>query len=430
MAQTPNIAPYAEPLWSSRGYSPYHNETHFRLRKEVREYVDNEIIPYAAEWEKTGHIPQEPIKKFADRGYMAASIFPLAAEYLGSLRLPGDIDPSQWDAFHDMVFMDEIARCGYLGVIWGLACGNIIGFPPVINYGTPEQKRRFVPDVLQGKTRFCLGVTEPDAGSDVAGITTTAVREGNIYRVNGSKKWITNGIFADYVTAGVRTGGPGAKGLSVLVIPLKAKGVTCKKMDNSGVNASGSTFIELDDVEVPVENLIGREGQGFEIITSNFNHERIWLACTALRLARLSVRDAYLHAISRETFGKKLIDNQVIRQKLAVSGRKIESTEALLEQLVYIIDAAKRKGNQLPPGIGGLVANAKVLAGNTLEKVNRECQQIMGGQGYNKNGRGALVEQISRDLRVLVVGGGSEEILTDFAVKEEAKLCRKTGSKL
>lgn len=170
---------------------------------------------------------------------MAASIFPLAAEYLGSLRLPGDIDPSQWDAFHDMVFMDEIARCGYLGVIWGLACGNIIGFPPVINYGTPEQKRRFVPDVLQGKTRFCLGVTEPDAGSDVAGITTTAVREGNIYRVNGSKKWITNGIFADYVTAGVRTGGPGAKGLSVLVIPLKAKGVTCKKMDNSGVNASG-----------------------------------------------------------------------------------------------------------------------------------------------------------------------------------------------
>lgn len=138
-----------------------------------------------------------------------------------------------------------------------------------------------------------------------------------------------------------------------------------------------------------------------------------------------------MHATTRETFGKKLIDNQVIRQKLSVSGRKIESAQALLEQLVYIIDAAKRQGGQTPPGVGGLVANAKVLAGNALEEASRECQQIMGGQGYNKNGRGALVEQISRDLRVLVVGGGSEEILTEFAIKEEAKLCkRKTESKL
>lgn len=172
-------------------------------------------------------------------GYMAASVYPLAMEHIGSLRLPGGVDPNEWDSFHDLVFMDEMARCGYLGPIFGLSCGNIIGLPPVINYGSAEQKRKFVPDVLHGRTRFCLGVTEPDAGSDVAGITTTAVREGRIYRCNGSKKWITNGIWADYCTMAVRTGGAGAKGLSVLVVPLKAKGVTLKRMENSGIHASG-----------------------------------------------------------------------------------------------------------------------------------------------------------------------------------------------
>ena len=170
---------------------------------------------------------------------MAAAVYPLAVDYLGPLRLPGDIAPKDWDGFHDLVFIDEIARCGFLGVNWGLSCGNVIGLPPLIIHGSAEQKSRFIPDVLQGRTRFCLGVTEPDAGSDVAGITTTAVREGNIYRVNGSKKWITNAIFGDYSTMAVRTGGPGAKGLSVLIVPLKAKGVTLKKIQNSGVQASG-----------------------------------------------------------------------------------------------------------------------------------------------------------------------------------------------
>lgn len=164
---------------------------------------------------------------------------------------------------------------------------------------------------------------------------------------------------------------------------------------------------------------------------TDFNHERIWLACTALRLARVSVRDAYLYAITRETFGKKLIENQIIRYKLSMAGRKIESAQALLEQLVNIINVTKSQGAPLPPGMGGLVAQAKVLTCQVLEQVNRESQQIMGGQGYNKGGRGATIEQISRDVRVLVVGGGSEEILTDFAFKEEAKLCGgKTKSKL
>lgn len=170
---------------------------------------------------------------------MAASIFPLAAQHLQGLRLPGGVPAGEWGEFHDLVFMDEMARCGYLGVIFGLACGNIIGMPPIIRFGNATQQRLYIPDVLAGKKRFCLAVTEPDAGSDVAGLTTTAKRDGDFYIVNGAKKWITNGLWADYCTAAVRTGGPGQKGISALIIPLNSPGITRKRLYNSGVSASG-----------------------------------------------------------------------------------------------------------------------------------------------------------------------------------------------
>lgn len=366
---------------------------------------------------------------------------------LDEIVLPAGISSREWDAFHDLIIIDEIARCGYLGVIWALTCGNSIGCPPVVNFGTEKQQRRFLPDVYSGKTRFCLGVTEPDgksakalgsnssadgivAGSDVAGLTTTAVRKGNVYIVNGAKKWITNGMSADFTTAAVRTGGPGKNGISALVIPLSAKGVTRRKIANSGVNASGSTYLEFDDVEVPIENLLGKENDGFRIIMSNFNHERLWLACTSLRMARVCAEDAYAYAISRETFGKKLIENQIIRAKISAFGRHIEPTHAYMEQLVYMLHDAKDTEAMSALWIGGLIANLKVAAGRVLEFVNREAQQVLGGAGYSKSGKGARIEQISRDVRVMVVGGGSEEILQDLAVVQEMKSSKARAAKL
>ncbi|KAJ1324045.1 acyl-CoA dehydrogenase [Microdochium nivale] len=423
--------PFADPLWLTRGVSPYYSESHRRLQKEVRTYVDTHISPNCEEWEKKGSVPREAHERHAKLGYVAVAVYPLARDHIGSQRLPADISPYEWDAFHDLIVIDELARCGYLGIVWALGCGNSIGAPPVVNFGSAEQKQRFLPDIVTGRQRFCLAVTEPDAGSDVAGITTTAERKGDKYIVNGSKKWITNGIFADYCTAAVRTGGPGTGGISALVISLKAPGVTCRKIDNSGVHASGSTYIEFDDVEVPVSNLLGFENKGFPIIMRNFNHERLWLACTALRMARVCAEDAYIHATTRETFGKKLIENQVIRAKFSTMGRLLDSTYAWMEQLVYMAQQEKAAGKNLDTGIGGLFANLKVLAGQTLEKVNREAQQVLGGLGYSKTGRGARIEQISRDLRVMVVGGGSEEILTDLSVNQEIKASkRREGARL
>ncbi|KAJ5385963.1 hypothetical protein N7509_008504 [Penicillium cosmopolitanum] len=415
--------PFADPLWLNRQSSPYYKESHRRLQREVREYVDNSITPFCEDWEKAGSIPPRFIQtKHAELGYTAVASFPLAAQYLHGQRLPGDINPLEWDGFHDLIVIDELARCGYLGIVWGLGCGNSIGGPPVIQFGSEEQKCRFLPEMLKGKIRFCLGVTEPDAGSDVAGITTTAERKGDVYIVNGAKKWITNGMWADYCTAAVRTG-ERPQDISALIIPLKVPGVTCKRIHNSGVHASGSTYIELDQVEVPVANLLGEENKGFPVIMNNFNHERLWLACTSLRMARVCAEDAYQHAITRETFGKKLIENQVIRSKFSAMARSLDSAYAWMEQLVYMHQDTKENGTDA--GMGGLFANLKVLAGRTLEMVNRESQQVMGGLGYSKNGRGARIEQVSRDVRVMVVGGGSEEILSELAVNQEIKHMKK-----
>lgn len=277
---------------------------------------------------------------------------------------------------------------------------------------------------LQSKIRVLIcGL----AGSDVAGIKTTAVRKRDHYIVNGSKKWITNGIWTDYVTAAVRTGGPGAGGVSLLIIPLKIEGVSTRQMFNSGVGASGSTFITFEDVRVPVENLIHKENRGFEVIMSNFNAERKGIATQAIRLSRVCAEDAWKHACTRETFGKKLIENAIIRAKFVKMGRMIEPAQAFLEQLTWLIELSRKNGGKDGDlvRIGGMTAMLKVVATRCLEKCVREAQQVMGGLGYARGGKGGRIEAISRDVRVMAVGGGSEEIMSELALREESKDLRK-----
>ncbi|RMZ77697.1 hypothetical protein DV738_g4333, partial [Chaetothyriales sp. CBS 135597] len=182
---------------------------------------------------------------------------------------------------------------------------------------------------------------------------------------------------------------------------------------------AGSTFIEFDEVEVPVENLIGPENGGFALIMSNFNPERLSLATMSIRLSRVCIFDAYNYALERETFGKKLIEHHGIKQKFAEMGALVEPAQAFLDQLCYIIETSQTSGVEVR--IGGMTALLKVMSTRCLEKVVRECRQILGGAAYNKSGKGARLEQISRDVGVYVIGGGSEEIMTDLAVREEAR---------
>ena len=182
---------------------------------------------------------------------------------------------------------------------------------------------------------------------------------------------------------------------------------------------TGSTFITFEDVEVPIDHLLGKENEGFKLIMSNFNPERLTLATAAIRLSRVCVQDAYDYACERETFGKKLIEHEAIRTKFGKFGQLIEPAQAFLEQLCYIVETSRVTGTEV--NVGGMTALLKVMSTRCLEKTCREAQQIMGGAGYAKSVKGARIEQISRDVRVHVVGGGSEEIMSSLAVRQEAR---------
>ncbi|KAL5117381.1 hypothetical protein ACEQ8H_004697 [Pleosporales sp. CAS-2024a] len=425
-----NLGPWAEPSWYSSLASPYYNESHKKLRNALRSYVDDNVKPYMLEWEEQGEAPAEARLQWAQTGFAFGDV---PAQYRPrNVPGPAGIPVGELDVFHLVVSTDEGSRIeGGVGI--ALGGGSVIGAPPIIHHGTEEQKQKWLPGLFTWETSFCLGITEPSGGSDVANMLTTATRspDGTYYIVNGYKKWITGMPWATHMTTAVRTGPPdsGARGLSVMVIPTSSPGLTWRRIPNSGQKSGGASFVELDHVSVPVANLVGTENDGFRIIMTNFNKERFIMSIGCNRKARTCLSESFDYASKRHTFGKPLVANQVIAHKLATVGRYVESHWAWLEQLAYHIQQS-RAGWQ-DPDIAGQIALAKVHGGRILEMANREAQQILGGAGYQKGGGpGAIVEQISRDLRMMVVGGGSEEIIADLAVRQEVGLARRRGWKL
>lgn len=271
----------------------------------------------------------------------------------------------------------------------------------------------------------------------MANLQTTAEKsidgDTEIYIVNGSKKWITGASWATHMTTAVRTGGPGsgARGISILAIPLSAAGVRITKIHNSGQNAGGSSLVILDGVRVATaSHLIGRENGGWEIIMRNFNKERYLMVVACNRKARTCLSHAFAYAGRRETFGKPLLANQVIRRKFAEVAHRMEAHWAWMETIAWSVKMSE--GGWWSEDIAGRIALAKVQGAQILELAAREAQQVFGGAGYQRggDGNGGVVEQISRDLRMMVVGGGSEEILEDLAVRQESLVAVRKGWKL
>ena len=287
--------------------------------------------------------------------------------------------------------------------------GFAFGIPPIIKFGSKQLQERFLPDLLTGKKRSCIAITEPEAGSDVANITTTATKseDGKYYIVNGTKKWyalshlhiailsniyrITNGIWSDYTTMAVRTGGPGAAGLSVLVVPLKGyPGVNMRRLKVGGQVSGGTTYIELDDVKVPVENLIGKEGEGMRIIMTNFNHERLVITVGVVRQARVALSSAFSYCLKREAFGKTLMDQPVVRHRLAKAGAELETMHAWVEQILYqLCHLSKEEADRQ---LGGLTAMAKAKSSMVLNECAQCAVLLFGGNGFTRSGQGEVVE--------------------------------------
>jgi alkylation response protein AidB-like acyl-CoA dehydrogenase len=420
------LAPWEEPSFNYL-HSPYYNESHKRLRNYVKNYVDQNIRPHSLEWEAAGGAPRSEAKKWVRTGLSFTDVPP---QYRPKdFPNPAGIPVSELDVFHLLVSTDQTARVEG-GVMASLGGASVIGAPPVIHHGTEEQKQKWLPGLFDWSISFSLGITEPGAGSDVANIKTSAAKttDGNFYVVRGFKKWITGTPWATHMTTAVRTGGPGMGGISVLVIPMDSPGVSWQRISNSGQGGGGASLVELDDVKVPAENLLGRENEGFKIIMTNFNKERFILSIGCNRMARECLSTALRYAHDRETFGKPLIKNQIIRHKIAAVAREVEAHWAWLEQIAYHIQHSEDSWNG--QDVAGRVALAKVKGGRLIEKAAREAQQILGGAGYQRGGIGARVEQLSRDLRMMVVGGGSEEIIEDLAVRLEIMNASRKGWKL
>jgi len=408
-----DLVPYCDPNWYQGWNSCFYTESHLKYRAQVREFIEKEVTPNVAEWDEKGEMDNNIFRKAYKAGILPGVIGPPWPEkYVG----PG---PEGFNAFHELILLDEMGRCGSGGVLWGLYAGLSIGLPPVFLFGADHLKEKVGKDCLMGEKFICLAISEPEAGSDVANLTTTARREGDYYIVNGSKKWITNGIFSDYFTTAVRTGGPGHGGISMLLIEKTFPGVTTRKMKCMGVWPSGTTYVTFEDVKVPVTNLIGKENEGFKYIMYNFNHERWSLIVQANRLARCCYEEAFKYALKRKTFGQKLIDHQMIRAKFADMARQIEATHAWLENITYQMTTMnKEQQNQV---LGGPIALLKAQATKTFEYCAREAAQVFGGASYVRGGVGEKVERLYREVRAYAIPGGSEEIMMDFGIRQAVK---------
>ncbi|MBS4102015.1 acyl-CoA dehydrogenase family protein [Tsukamurella paurometabola] len=381
--------------------SLWESEERLALRKTVTAFTEREILPNLDEWEAGGLLPRELHKKAGDLGLLGVS-FP---ESVGG----GDGDPR--DALIVCEAMHEAGGSG--GLFASLfTCG--ISVPHIILAGTDEQKQKWVAPVLAGDRISSLGITEPGGGSDVGHLTTTARKDGDHYIVNGAKTFITSGIRADWVVTAVRTGGEGAGGISLLVIPKGLDGfevsAPLKKM---GWHASDTAELSFTDVRVPAENLIGPEGSGFLLIGAAFVTERLALAVQAYSHAQRCLDLTLDWVRERETFGAPLITRQAVQNTVTEMRRKIEVARVYSRHVADLYAEALESGG--PAAAAELVPQA-CFAKNTAvecgEWVANEAVQLFGGHGYMSEYE---VSRHYRDVRILGIGGGTTQILTTLA---------------
>lgn len=405
MTGNPTPIPFSEPPYLSGLPSPYYTPDLRRWQKACRAFIDEHLTPYAFDWEREETVPSHLFETFAKHNMLIPSLpapLPITALKENNIHtILNTVRVEDFTPFHNLIYADEMIRSGLVGPSGSLTTGIAFGVPPILKFGSPELQARFLPDLLTGSKRICIAITEPDAGSDVANIRTTATKspDGSHYLVTGTKKWITNGIWSDYATMAVRTGSPssGAAGLSLLIVPLKNHpGVSMRRLKVQGQISAGTTFIELDDVRVPTANLLGQEGQGMRYIMTNFNHERLSIAIGCARQCRVVLSAAFEYCLQREAFGKTLMEQPVVRHRLAKAGVLLESLWAWIEQFVFQMSGmGKEEGDR---ELGGLTAAAKAQAGIVLKECADCAVLLFGGNGYTRSGKGEIAERMWREV--------------------------------
>jgi len=371
-------------------------QEHEELKRTVERFVENEINPFVDEWEDAGIFPaHELFRKLGDLGLLG-------------LTKPEAYGGAALDYSYSVVMAEALGntRCG--GVPMAIGVQTDMATPALARFGSDELRSEFLAPAIAGDMVACVGVSEPGAGSDVASIRTTARKDGGDYVINGGKMWITNGTQADWMCCLANTGeGSPHKNKSLIVLPMKTRGVSVeKKIEKIGMHSSDTALIHFDDVRVPQRHLIGQEGLGFMYQMLQFQEERLWGAANALKGLDNAVRDTIEYTRSRKTFGKPVIDNQVVHFTLAELTTEIEA----LRSLVYRATELYVSGQDVTQ----LASMAKLKAGRLTREVADRCLQYWGGMGYTWENP---VSRLYRDGRLASIGGGADEIMLGIICK-------------
>lgn len=333
--------------------------------------------------------------------------------------------PEDYDLFHSQILIEELGRPSS-EVASIILTGMIIGLRSVMQFGLqrPELTHEVVSSCLAGDKQICLCMSEPYAGSDVAGLTTRAElsADGTHYILNGEKKWITGGVYSDYFNVACRTEGEGSGGLTMMLVKREFGGVTTQKMDVTGWWASGTTYITFEDTKVPVEYVIGQSGNGFRQMMTNLNHERWFVSALANRHARTALEEALRYTQKRKTMGQTLIEHQAIRTKISKMTMAVESSHQMVEHMTYQMIHMDEEEQRIM--LAGMSALLKVQTCQTFEMCTREASQCMGGISYVRSGQGRKLESLLRTVRAFVIFAGSEEVMLDLGARQMVRLQR------
>jgi len=374
---------------------PFENEERQAFRATVSRFVRREILPHADEWDEAGETPWRLHRKAGDLGVFGFGV----DECYGGLGFD--------DAFMRAIYAEEISKCGATGVASDLGARSI-SIRPIHESGSAELKSRVLPPVVAGDKGSSLAISEPTGGSDVANLKTTAARDGDHYVINGSKAFITGGMRSDYFVVAARTGGKGLGGISLFLVDAGTGGFGRQPLERKmGWWCSDTASLFFDDCRVPAANRLGPEGDGFMALAKNFNFERFFMTAQCLGMMKVCMEDSIDWARERRTFGKRLIEHQVIRHKIVEMSARIDSIEALVHHIAWQINDGGTPAAQ--------ICKAKFFASKALEFCASEAMQILGGAGYL---RGCRIERIYREVKVMAIGGGSEEIMHDLAARQ------------
>lgn len=372
---------------------PPFTQEHEDFRAVVRRWVEKELAPHADEWEASEHFPNSVFKMCGDQGYLG-------------LKFEEEYGGGGGGYLADAVFLEELQACQSGGVAAGIFAHSGLALPPIWKFGTDEQKQRFLVPGIKGDKIGALAITEPDAGSDVAGIRTTATRVEGGWKVNGSKMFITNGVRADFLVTACKTSDAGGHhGMSFLIIE-RGEGIVSDPIQKMGWHASDTALISFDDVFVPDENLLGEVDKGFYLIMANFQWERLLLALGAVGAMRMGYELTLKFAHERKTFGKPLTGHQVIAHKFADMATTFEASRTLTYNALRLFVEDKNPISE--------VTMAKLFTQRAAVDLLDECLQIHGGAGYMTE---YLIERAVRDVRLGPIGGGTDEIMREILGK-------------